>query len=105
MDNLLPVTLLSNQEICGIIAKRFRRRRLDYHNWPRHVLADRSGVTESTIKRFENRGQITLENLVKLACAMDAAEEFQKLFPLPEVSSLKEVKQRQHKRQRGRSGG
>lgn len=103
MDNILPVTLLSNQEICSQIANRFRRRRLDYHNWPRHVLAERSGVTESTIKRFENRGQITLENLVKLACAMDAAAEFLQLFPLPEVGSLKEVKQRQYKRQRGRA--
>jgi len=103
MDDILPVKLLSNQEICSVIAHRFRRRRLDYHNWPRHVLAERSGVTESTIKRFENRGQITLENLVKLACAMNAADEFQGLFPLPDVSSLKEVKQRQHKRQRGRA--
>jgi len=105
MDSILPVTLLSNHDICSTIAKRFRRRRLDFHNWPRHVLAERSGVTESTIKRFENRGQITLENLVKLASAMNAAEEFLVLFPLPEVSSLKEVKQRQHKRQRGRAAG
>ena len=103
MDNILPVSLLSSQDICRLIAKRFRRRRLDFHNWPRHVLASRSGVTESTIKRFENRGQITLENLVKLASAMDAAEEFQSLFPLPEVTSLEDVKQRQQKRQRGRA--
>jgi len=103
MDNLLPIALLSNQEICSRIADRFRRRRLDYHNWPRHILAERSGVTESTIKRFENRGQITLENLVKLASAMNAGEEFLRLFPLPEVNSMKDVKQRQHKRLRGRS--
>lgn len=103
MDNLLPSTLLSNREICIALAKRFRRRRLDYHNWPRHLLASRSGVTESTIKRFENRGQITLENLVKLASAMNATDEFQLLFPMPELSSIEEVKQRQQKRQRGRA--
>ena len=66
------------------------------------MLADKSGVTESTIKRFEKSGQITLENLVKLAQAMDAADALLELFPLPQLRSLAEVEKRSKHRQRGR---
>lgn len=102
MDNILPSIILSTQEIQKTIAARFRRRRLDHHNWPRHYLADKSGVTESTIKRFENSGQITLENLIRLAQAMDAADELVKLFPLPQLQSMSDVEKRSKRRQRGR---
>ena len=102
MDNLLPHTLMTTQEIRQTVADRFRRRRLDHHNWPRHHLASKSGVTESTIKRFEKNGQITLENLIRLAQAMGAADEILSLFPLPSLQSLAEVEQRSKQRQRGR---
>ena len=102
MDNILPHTLLTTQEIRQTIADRFRRRRLDHHNWPRHYLASKSGVTESTIKRFEKNGQITLENLIRLAQAMDSADELLRLFPLPSLQTIAELEQRSKQRQRGR---
>lgn len=39
-------------------------------NLSRKTLAERAGVSESTIKRFETTGQITLEALVLLASSL-----------------------------------
>ncbi|MGQ7816789.1 helix-turn-helix domain-containing protein [Metapseudomonas furukawaii] len=39
-------------------------------NLSRKTLAERAGVSDSTIKRFETTGQITLEALVLLASSL-----------------------------------
>ena len=84
-------------------AQRFRRLRLDHFNWTRAYLAEQSGVTESTIKRFENTGQITMENLVLLAMALQAQQGILQLFPMPQSGSIADIEKRQLKRQRARS--
>ncbi|MDH5326659.1 MAG: helix-turn-helix domain-containing protein [Gammaproteobacteria bacterium] len=103
MDNILPVSMISHKELMQLLAQRFRRLRLDHFNWSRAYLADQSGVTEATIKRFENTGQITIENILLLAMAMQCQQDFLKLFPLPETGSIAELEQRAVRRQRGRS--
>lgn len=103
MDNILPANLFSKKELMLYIAKRFRCLRLDHFQWSRAVLADKSGVAESTIKRFENTGQITLENLIALAMAMNAQQVLLELFPMPQVLSIAELEKRnQGQRHRGR---
>jgi transcriptional regulator with XRE-family HTH domain len=103
MDNILPANLFSKKELMLHIAKRFRRLRLDHYQWSRAVLADKSGVADSTIKRFENTGQITLENLIALAMAMNAQQVMLELFPMPQVLSIAELEKRnQDQRHRGR---
>ena len=82
------------------VAQRCKRLRLDHFNWSRARLAAKSQVTESTIKRFENTGQITMENLIRLAMAMNAQQGLLALFPLPEKGSIAEVEQQSVKRQR-----
>lgn len=84
------------------IANQMRRLRLDHFNWSREALAEKSGVNAYTIKRFENTGQITLENLLLLAMALQASEPFMQLFAMPEIDSIAELEKRSHKRQRGR---
>ncbi len=39
-------------------------------------LANRSGVSLGSLKRFENSGQISLESLLKLALVLECLEEF-----------------------------
>jgi len=104
MDNILPNIFLSHKDIMLDIAHRMRRLRLDHFNWSRAYLAEKSGVTESTIKRFEKTGQITLENLVLLAMALESLEGLGQLFPMPEIDSIAELEKREQRRQRGRGG-
>lgn len=44
-------------------------------------LAERSGVSLGSLKRFEGTGQIALDSLVKLAQILDVTEPFNQLFP------------------------
>ena len=43
-------------------------------------MADRSGVSLGSLKRFENTGKISLESLLKLAQILDCAEDFDLVF-------------------------
>lgn len=99
MGKILPVS--SPLEIGRELAARVRARRLD-RGWPRSVLAERSGVSEATIKLFESRGQITLSRLLLLARALGALGEFDALFAPPPARTLAEIEAAQHRRQRGR---
>jgi transcriptional regulator with XRE-family HTH domain len=45
-------------------------------------LADRSGVSLGSLKRFEQTGQISLENLLRLALVLDRLEDFEPIFEL-----------------------
>jgi transcriptional regulator with XRE-family HTH domain len=43
-------------------------------------LAERSGVSLGSIKRFEQSGQISFESLLKLAHVMDRLNDFDSIF-------------------------
>lgn len=101
MSNILLVDIMSNREIMLTIAARFKRLRLDHFNMSRASLAEKSGVSENTIRNFEAKGQITLENLVALAATLKALKELLQLFPVPEVESIAELEARAKQRQRG----
>ena len=61
----LTHTLFSPRELVQQIGENARALRLA-QNLSRKTLAERAGVSESTIKRFETTGQITLDALVLL---------------------------------------
>jgi transcriptional regulator with XRE-family HTH domain len=81
------------------IAGNLKMRRLEL-NLSQQSLADKSGVSLGTLKRFENRFEISLKHLLMLAVAMDASDEFIPLFSkrkyesIDEVINTKEVKKR-----------
>ena len=54
-------------------------------------LAARAGVGVATVHRFENTGIASLENVLRIATALDAAEGFEKLFEAPAFASLDEA--------------
>ncbi|MEO0629001.1 MAG: helix-turn-helix transcriptional regulator, partial [Bacteroidota bacterium] len=47
-------------------------------------LARRSGVSLGSLKRFEQSGQISLDNLLKLARILGKLEEFDRVLSIPE---------------------
>nr|WP_290982988.1 helix-turn-helix transcriptional regulator [Halomonas sp.] len=49
-------------------------------NLSRKTLAQMTGISESTIKRFESTGQITLDSLVLIATALGTTRQIAELF-------------------------
>jgi len=74
----LPVYLKTVQEVQTGIAGRFKARRLAM-NLTQRELAARSGVTWSSLKRFEREGLIALDSLLNLALVLDCIDDFDKL--------------------------
>jgi len=49
-------------------------------SWTQLDLADKSGVSYGSIKRFERSGQISFESLLKIVEALNRLEEFETLL-------------------------
>ena len=60
------LNLQSPMEAGESLAQRSRAMRL-HKGWTRQTLAKRAGVTESSLKRFENNGKASLELVLKIA--------------------------------------
>ena len=54
-------------------------------------LAEMSGVSYGSIKRFETSGQISLISLTKIAIALDLADELRNLFTQAPSKDIQEV--------------
>lgn len=54
-------------------------------------LSARSGVALSTLKRFEQTGEIGFSALLDIADVLDALDGFGTLFPLPQPKSLDDL--------------
>ncbi|WP_039055861.1 helix-turn-helix transcriptional regulator [Enterobacter sp. Bisph1] len=67
-------------------------------NLSRKTLAEKSGVSESTIKRFETTGIATLEVVILLATALDDLSPVTRLFNPEHPASLDELKNSRRKR-------
>ena len=63
-------------------------------------LAERSGVTLASIRRFEKEGEISLKNLMLIAIALNRAQDVEQVFRLNEDIDL--FKPEPRKRQRAR---
>ena len=78
MSNILSVlenfSLDNADDIAISMAHDFRKRRLE-KNLTREQVAERSNVALSNIVRFEQKGLISLKNLIVLAMAMDYTSE------------------------------
>lgn len=93
------IEFASPRHIAEGVGHRLKECRLA-RNWSRETLAERSGVTASTIKRLENEGTGQLMELVKLAITLGAAEEFAGLFPPVVPQTLVEMMAPERKRGR-----
>ena len=70
------------------LASRFREIRRD-KKVSQSQLANKSGVSLGSIKRFEQTGQISLESLLKLAHLFDRLSDFDTVFKID--ADLKEI--------------
>ncbi len=96
MDNILSLldnyTLDNVDDIAKIIAEDFRKRRIE-KNLTREQVAEKSGVALGNIVRFEQKGLISLNNLIGIALAMGYASEMKGIFAEPKYSTMEELTQ------------
>lgn len=56
------------------------------------LLAQKSGVSYASVRRFESTGNIALVSLLKIADALHCLEDFNKLFGNKIIMNLKNLK-------------
>ena len=88
MDN--PYSLRTPEEAARDLARKARQLRLG-RKWKQATLAERSGVTLASLRRFERTGQISLKNLLRLSFALGRLDDFEALLHQPEAGSIREL--------------
>lgn len=94
--------MFSPDEIALRLAGRVKALRLA-RDWRRITLAERAGISASTVARFESTGQIALDNLLQIALALDALDEFEAVFTAPPRSLADLERDAAPTRKRGRT--
>ncbi len=75
-----------NNEIASNVQKFRKRKKISQKE-----LAERSGVSLGSIKRFEQTGEISLQSLTKIAIALRAEDELESLFTSANFESIEEI--------------
>lgn len=78
------------KEISCKIAENMRALR-KVHKLSMEKLAEASGVSYGSIKRFESTGEIALVSLLKIAIVLDCTEDFLNLFAKRPPQSIQEI--------------
>lgn len=93
-DNILSIldgfTIDNADDIARQVAENFRKRRVE-KNITRQRIAGMSGVPLSTVARFEQKGLIAFESLVKLAMALGYAPDVRNLFGSSKFETMDEL--------------
>jgi len=82
MANILDI----KQRLSERIRKRRREGRISQAE-----LADKTGVSLGSIKRFETTGEISLTNLLRIAVVLGYETDFDKLFERKNYQSIDEI--------------
>lgn len=101
-SDIIQINSNTDIEICKSVADRVKSRRLEI-NLTQIGLAARAGVNIETYRKFERTGEISLQNLVKLAFALDVTKDFNALFAQIQYQSLDDLLGSENtKRKRGK---
>ena len=96
MNNILSVlenyTLDNADDIAKAMANDFRKRRIE-KNLTREQVAEKANVAVSNIVRFEQKGLISLKNLIGIAMALEYTAEVKNIFAEPKYSTMEELTQ------------
>lgn len=99
----MEFSLQTPESVSRILATRLRELRLA-RGWKQVTLAERSGVSLASLRRFEETGKVSLQNLLDLVFALNRLDDFEALLKRPRASSLAELEaaERPATRKRGR---
>ena len=98
-----PFSLTTPERVRAQLAERSRALRLA-KGWRQVTLAERSGVSLASLRRFETSGEISLHNLLKLAFALGRLDDFDPLLGRPRATTMAELEasEKRVERKRGR---
>lgn len=89
--SILSGYVLDNaDDISREVADNFRKRRVE-KNITRQRISELSGVPLSTVARFEQKGLIAFESLIKLAMALGYATDMRNLFGTSQFNTMEEL--------------
>ena len=77
-------------EIVIEISKRVKKRRKE-HGLTQVQLAKRAGMSLASYKRFEQKGLIAFDSLVRVGVALGCEDDFDELFAKRHYTSIQEV--------------
>ena len=101
-SDIIQINTNTALDVCKSVADRVKSRRLEL-NLTQSGLAARAGVNIETYRKFEHSGEISLQNLVKLAFALDMTNDFNSLFAIKQYQSLDDLLELENtKRKRGK---
>ncbi len=100
---MISASLKTPTEVSIHMAKAARLKRLSL-NLSQYTVAERSGVSLSVLKKFEQTGKISLASLLKLALVLEALADFEACFQQKAPASFRTLDEllEQKTRQRGR---
>ncbi len=78
-------------EVCSELGHRVRTRRLAL-NLPTQELAARIGVSDKTLRNFEQTGRCTLDTFVRVLEALNALPDLQRVLVTP-TTSIQDMRQ------------
>jgi transcriptional regulator with XRE-family HTH domain len=85
-------TLETVDDIALKLAEDFRHRRIE-KNLTREEVARSADVALSNLVRFEQKGMISLKNLIALTMALGYTSEIKNLFATPKYATMEELTQ------------
>lgn len=96
MNDILSIldsyTLDNADDIARGLADDFRKRRIE-KGLTREQVAELSSIPVSNIIRFEQKGLISLKNLIGIAMALGYTSEIKSIFAEPKYSTMEELSQ------------
>lgn len=97
----MKYSLKTPKEAAIALSRRAKELRLS-KNWKRSTLSKRSGVSISTLRRFEQNAQISLANLLKIMSTFGRIDEMDRLLLPPAIQSIDDLdRKKSKKRKRG----
>ena len=101
MRKCVEYNLKTPKEAAIALSERAKELRL-VKNWKRSTLSERSGVSISSLRRFEQKAQISLNNLLKIMSTFGRIDEIDMLLLPPAVQSIDDLdRKKSKKRKRG----
>jgi transcriptional regulator with XRE-family HTH domain len=94
MPSPFPTVVPTPGEVARTLGVRVRALRLA-RDWKRDTLAAKSGVSVSTIKRFELTGTISLDGFLRICEALDRLSELERLLVPPSAVSMAELERKE----------
>lgn len=80
----------SSSEVAKKMADDFRARRIE-KGLTRAAVSEQAGVAPANVARFEQKGLISLDNLIRLAMTMGYVSEIKNIFAEPKYSTMDEL--------------